>query len=382
MIKKILGIFLLCVIGVSAYVYISLSDSKVLITPYPYSFQEKYINSFKKEHAEQIKMAENAQILVLGDDLGHSLNPYFSRIQSQYTDYLKSSDSIFNWSSPKEPLFRSLFKLKTLSKLPPVIIYVGSNSELTEQKFSVKDKELIDTNFQIYEDEKLISLIITFPFLSKILYHKVQYFNLSSPKPYVNLQNSVFKQKEKELNFKIYSYETEDLIKHVKRNKSDIIFISTPINLMIPPKVTCAHTQNEMIIENQQYIEKLINSGSYKIALLEIEKYKETSFSNAQNSYLEGIANLRNGSIQKGKDNLHLAAIYDCENWRSNQVYNKILENKAKKHHAYFVDFDNIANAHIGKDGVFLDETYPHNVIYIQLINELNQILKTIFKSL
>lgn len=380
MLKKILIICALLAAGLITLQFFENSKSRTFITPYPYSFQEKYAQSFKKQHAQEIKSAENAQILILGDQMGKSLDPYIDRLKDQYKDYLKSDDSVFNWASDNEGLFRTLFKLKTLSTLPPIIIYFGAGSELKEQRFDTFDAQIIKHNFNVFKDEKLISLIITFPFLSHFLYQETKHFNLAEYKEYNSLLSSADKMTEKEVAYEIFNYEARDFIKYVQENRSDLIIVSNPINLEAPPHEVCAHSSNEDIIGVQQEIESMIKEGAYKSAMPEIEKLAAVTFSNARSYYLLGITFLRTGKIKEGRLALHKAAIFDCQNWRGNAVYNSILKKAAKDNLASFIDFDLIANSKSNSDGIFLDEIYPHNTIYLQLIGELNLAMKSYFR--
>lgn len=381
MIKKILLYSLIGIVALSAYLYLNLKDSRTLITPYPYSFQENFIQSFKKESAQDIKMAESAQVLILGDQFGRSLDPYLEGIKEEHKNYLKFENSIFNWSGENESLARTLFKLKSLNQLPPIIIYMGSNSELKEQRFNVADSKAILHNFNVFEDEKLISLIITFPFLSKIFYQKVQYFNLNKFKPYTNLQGPNYKLIEKEIAYKLYQYEMRDLINYIKLKKSDLILISTPINLLIEPKETCSHTLTDGMIPMLQEVEKLLNDSQTKAALPIIEKLSEVAFSNARVFYLLGMTQLRSGDVKSARESLHKAVIFDCQNWRSSAVYNAIMAKEAKSALVSFIDFDQILNSRLHRNDLFLDEIYPHNSLYLQLVSEINQTFKSFFRT-
>lgn len=382
MIKKILILFAGLVLVITGLVYNSVSDSKTLIIPFPYSFQEKYAQKFKETESNNIKKAEAAQILIVGDEIGLSLNPYLGRILAANPNYLRSDGSIFNWSSAKEPLFRTVFKMKQLSKIPPIVIYLGANSELREQKFDIRDLDNINHNFNVYDDEKLISLIITFPFLSKIIYKKMRYLDLNAPKSYNNLQSSQFRQKEKELNFRMFQYEVQELIDLVKNSKGQLILSSTPINLQTPPHSSCQHTQNEKVIEVQQQIEALLKEGASKDALREITELAKVNFSNAQTFYLLGRAQMMTGNLKEAYTSLQKASIFDCDNWRGNAVYNAILFKKAQDNGVSFIDFDKLTSEQLTKEGIFIDETYPHNTLYIHYINEINTSLKRIFRTI
>ena len=230
MLKKLLIFTLLVLVSASAYLYWDYSGKRTLITPYPYAFLNSFTKKYTTDHANEIKEAEFAKILIVGDRMGKTLDPYLQNLQDQFKDSFKSPPTIFNWSADNESLFRTIKKLKMLKKLPPIIIYFGASSELTEKRFDVRDKKNIFKNFKTFDDEKLISLIITFPWMSKILYKDIRYQNLGEYTEYKSLLAASQKLDEKEIAFKLFEYEMRELIEMVKDKKSNLVLMTTPVN--------------------------------------------------------------------------------------------------------------------------------------------------------
>lgn len=378
MLKKLLLLLLLAVISASAYLYWGYSQKRTVITPYPYSFLNSFDEKFKKDHAKEIQEAENAKILIVGDRMGKTLDPYIDNIRSEFSGVLKTAPSVFNWSAENEGLFRTLHKLKMLNKLPPIVIYFGGTSELIEKKFAVEDKNRILKNFHTFDDEKLISLIITFPWLSKILYKNVHYQDLAEFKEYKSVEAANAKLQEKELSFKLFEYEVKEFIDFIKDKKSSLIFITSPLNLEIEPKEVCAHAESEDIIGAQQEIASLLQEGDFKTAYPKALELTEATFSNARSFYLLGKAALGLGDVKAAREALMKASVFDCQTWRGNAVYNSIIKTYAKKNQVNVVDFDMFMSSKLNEEGLFQDEFIPQNIFYQEMIKELGEILKKI----
>ena len=376
MLKKLLILILVGLIGASAYLYWGFSQKRTLITPYPYSFLNTFDENFAKDHAESIRRAENSKILIVGDRMGKSLDPYTQELSLSFKDALKTPPTIYNWSEDNEGLFRTIHKLKMLKKIPPVIIYFGASSELFEKKFDVLDKKKIEKNFNVYDDEKLISLIITFPWISNILYQDIKYFDLAGFTPYNNFLAAPMKIKEKELYFKIFEYETKELIEFAKEKKSNLIFITTPINLEVEPKEVCAHSSTADVIELQQEIAAEVKEGAYKSSLPKSMELAEVTPANARTFYLLGLSAMGSGDKQLARESLSKAAVFDCSNWRGGAVYNSIIKSQAQASQVQLVDFDQYMTSKLSDEGLFFDEIMPQNIFYQSMIKELGDIIK------
>jgi hypothetical protein len=378
MLKKLLIIILLAVLGTSAYFYWVYSNKRTLIEPYPYTFLNSFDEKFQKEHATEILEAQKAKILIMGDRMGKTLNPYTAVLQNRFKGDLNTLPSIFNWSEDNEGLFRTIHKLKMLKKLPPIIIYFGASSELSEKKFDIKDKAAIEKNFNTYDDEKLISLIITFPWLSKALYKNIHYYDLGAFTEYKSVEAAPEKLAEKDLSFKLFNYEMKEMIELIKDKRSNLVLITTPLNLEIEPKEVCAHSSSTEIIEAQQEIEAEIKAGSYKSAYPKARELAEITYSNARTFYLLGRAALGAGDIKMARESLLKASVFDCSSWRGNVVYNGIMKNLANAYQVQLIDFDQLMSSRLSDEGLFFDELNPQNIFYQSMIKDLGDILKTI----
>jgi hypothetical protein len=367
-IKKILLIFsilLIILIGGLAYI---LSDKPTMITPFTYQVSE-HVNL-------GLKQAESADVLIVGDRMGLYLNNFLNPLVENLNKDLKKELKIYNWSREKEGLHRTFYKLKKLKKLPPVIIYQGGSYEWFDKKYDETEKRKILFNFRQFENEKIISSIITFPFLSKLFYKKVKMYPILNldPKQKVN-QSTNFDAKE--LDFLYYKYELNEMVDYIKQNKSNIILITSPLNLLIPPRETCSESTTNTIVEVQQEIEDQIKNGDYKNAYNSAKLLEKESVANAKTHYLLGITAKYNNEILAARDALLKATLFDCYNWHGNSVYNSIILQTAIDYQTQVIDFEKETSfTNLQDEQVYIDEIFPQNIYYNNLINELTIIVK------
>ena len=381
MLQKIFTIIIIGLIGASAYIYWNYSKNRELISPYPYSLTSAFDKKFRAQNAREIALASETKILIVGDQMGLTLNAHIEEIKKQFSTITSTPPEIYNWSKANEPLFRTIYKLKTLKKIPPVVVYFGASSELKEKKFEVYDKKNILRNFKTFDDEKIISLIITFPWLSKIFYRNLDYQDLNEQVVYESMLSSDEKLLEKEVSFKLFEYEVKELIDLIKDKKSSLVIITTPLNLTIEPKEVCIHSSSDDIALVQQEIDTDIKQGAFKIAYPKALELASITQSNALSYYLLGMSALGLGDIKSARESLNKATAFDCANWRGNAVYNAILKKYAHEKMAQVIDFDQFMSSQLLKDGLFIDEFIPQNIFYQFMVDELSGALKKILSN-
>ncbi len=374
MIKKFFIFLILLLVSLGAFFFNEYSNKRTVITPYPYYFNG--INDSKA--TKELALAENAKILIMGDMMGEALSKYTPDIMDDLAKNYKYPPTIYNWSKAHEGLHRTLNKLKSLKKIPTIIIYHGASSELYEQTFAVTDKDSIFKNFSLFDDEKLISLIITFPWLSKIFYKKMDYFEIGAIKEYKNVLPGNLKLDEKEISFKIFDYELKELIEFAHDHKSHLILLTTPLNLELRPKEICSNTTSKDIVDLQNEIEELLKIGNYKQAYPKALALSEATVSNALSFYLLGKAAMGLGNLAEARSSLAKSSVFDCSNWRGNAVLNAIIKKNALKYQLPLIDFDMDLSSALSKDGLFIDEIFPQSMFYQTMISELKNNLKKI----
>ncbi len=370
--KKIFIVLVALTMGAAGFAWYTFAGKKTLLVPYPYFFNA---NATKALEAE-LPAAERAKILIVGDRMAAPLSNYTKELSEELGKNFKSPPIIYNWSKPHEGLHRTLFKLKSLKKVPSIIVYLGASSELYEKTFSVSDFHALVRNFEIYDDEKIISLIITFPWLSKVLYKKMNYYELGAIKEYKNVLPGNLRMKEKEMSFMLFQYELKEMIDLVKDKKSSLVLITTPLNLELPPKETCSTATSSTVVEVQQEIDALIQQGNFKKAFTDAKELAQETPGNAQSFYLLGKASMGLGDLAEARDAFKKATVFDCANWRGNAVYNSIMKAEAKQRQLALIDFDLMMSSSLSKEGLFSDDFFPQNLFYQNLVTELKETLK------
>jgi tetratricopeptide (TPR) repeat protein len=252
---------------------------------------------------------------------------------------------------------------------------------LYERTFAIEDKTAIFKNFERFDNEKIISLIITFPWLSRIFYTKMKYFDLGNSQEYINRYNSNQRIDEAEISFKIFQYQFSELIEYVKEQKSSLVIITTPLNLETRPKEICSHATTNQVIEVQQEIDNLIKEGNFKEAYPKALELADATPGNALSFYLLGQSALRLGKTVEAKQALLKSTVFDCNHWRGNAIYNAIMRSLGAKNLNTIVDFDQYMAASINKDGLFIDDLYPQTIFYQTVAHDLVEAIKLILST-
>ena len=170
----------------------------------------------------------------------------------------------------------------------------------------------------------------------------------------------------------------KEFVDYIKDKKSNLVFITAPLNLEAEPKEVCAHAESEDVIGVQQEIEAELKEGAYKAAFPKALELSGVTFSNARSYYLLGRAAQGVGDIKTARDALMKATVFDCANWRGNAVYNAIIKSYAQKNQVNVLDFDQFMSSKLSEEGLFQDELVPQNVFYQTMVSELGDILKKI----
>lgn len=361
---KFLLFILIAVIGYGAWIYQSMPTQ---ITPLPYSF--------KQIELDGINSAEDAHVLIVGDRMGVSLNPYLEMINQQLAPKLQEPLRIANWSRNGEGLHRTLEKLKNLKNFPSIIVYLGGGQEFEERRFYLEQSAPILKNFQRYQDKKILSAIMTLPVLSRFLYQ---------PHPRVvfedfNPETKEFSAQDLQLRvsttLQIYRFEMQELIRLVKNKKSQLVLSTQPINLDIAPKKICENAQTPTQRMEQREIIELLKENRSKEAYARSKDLVENTLGNALNFYLKGQSAKAMGKFQEALGNLQLAIIFDCEQSRPTPLINEMLGQYAKKEDLFFIDFNWMLNQNYGRDELFLGDIYPQNIYYQRFMNQLIKII-------
>ncbi|MBT3584461.1 MAG: hypothetical protein HN509_06125 [Halobacteriovoraceae bacterium] len=360
------GLALLGLIGYGSFIMLTVPGQ---IEPLPYTLKIASLHGATD--------ANQANVLIVGDRMGLALKRLIPKIVKDLSGDLMEPLKIFNWSEEGEGLHRTLHKLRSLSKLPSLIIYHGASQEFFEKKFLVQERKKILDNIRKFEDEKFASLLISFPLLSRFLYKKVTYIPISKKIQNKTVYPSFAKQWQMELAFKLYEIEMKTMMEYIKGNDSRLITITTPINLEIMPRAVCDNSETNTILIEQRDLEQLIKKGKSKQAYGPLKELAIKTVGNARSYHLYGLAALKLGRFKEARLNLHKAAALDCKTWRGNAVFNIIMRKEAKYQGQSLIDFDQLINQQLGQNVLFKDEIFPQNLFY----DELREVLKLEIKK-
>lgn len=343
------------------------------IVPYPYVF-----DSFVPEGLER---AENSDVLLVGGRLTSSLEGALKVSMDQIEKHLAKPLKLYNWAQSGEGLHRALHKMRQLKKYPKVVIFAGSD-ELVEKSFELNDHSAIFANFQRLQNEKIGSLIITFPWLSKFLYKSTDLIHFGQKmvknKQAISDQNIY---KVYELSYYLFQQELREMIELSKQKKFSLFLMTSPLNLDVPPQKSCNHSFTTDVVDLVRKIEKLIRNQNVKEAYNLGKKLKLEVQGNAHVHYVFGKAAYFAGKQQEAMENLYLATLYDCVPWRTNHAYNMIIRKMANQYSTPLFDFDDLINSYYGRNILFLDELYPQSIFYRVLGENLRRELKEVLEN-
>lgn len=343
----------------------------VSTTPYPYIFQKDLYAGLEVD----------APIVIIGDRLGDRLGSFSKLMAKRISQNLSKPIKIHSLAQKGEGLHRTLKKLKSLSKLPLIIIYLGSSQEHYEKRFKTSEIPIIKKNLKLFSDDRVQTLLMIFPELSRYIYHPVEYVKLSPELIEDKEQyDQITTQKRNEITFKLFESEVDELITYAKDRNSYFLAISAPINLDVPPKSSCPGSFDESFRAKLDNVIELIKKKDYKLAYGISKELALINNSNARSHFIHGKIAKKLGKDQEALKHLELAAAFDCDNWRSNPVYNSILKRTADKHDAAFFDLHALLQDNASKGVVFMDDIYPQNLYLEKTANTIADRIKKLLK--
>lgn len=344
-------------------------SAPIQIYPYPYQFNTK--------QAVVNNEAQESDILIIGDRMGEALTPYLNSMTTELSTGLVDDIKIYNWSQEFEGIHRSLRKIRSLKKLPKLIIYHGASTEYYEQKINAKYYLDIKKNFSLASNDIILSLIMVIPWLSKYIYTPYPH-NILTDKVIRNKQKykDIDKQKLLEVSFQMYNFELIELIQEVIDRNSIIIFITTPLNFSIAPKGICESNQTTENAEIIDKIKKLQEDRDFKQADILSQKLLTIYPTDPLAHFYKSKSSLKLGDITESKQHSSFSTVYDCQSWRGNSVYNSIMMKNIKDFDLNFVDFYKQLQDYGHSDTLFLDDLYPQNIYYKEMFTDLNIIIK------
>ncbi len=365
-------IFLSLLIALGVYSLKHAPEGKI---PYPYKFRLSP-KSFPSTINE-------AHILIVGDQMAKSLTRYQPLIQQkiQEISQLKNPPRIRSIAEEHLSAARLLPTLKNLTKIPPVLVYMGGNEELFEKSFLVNEGFKILSNLKQYENPFMQTTIMGIPLLTKFVYQGVKRITLTDEiKPDLHPYPGNLKQKQMEISLKLFETQIEEFIQWSLSKETQLIVITTPINIDPYPKKVCENSTSNEIITLQNHLFNLMNQNQNENpdqkseenvkVLNELKDLVKLSPGNALSVFMLGQYLLKQGQRDNGIEQLRLSSMLDCQSWRATWAHNQILRRLTKKYDIPLVDFDLFLNNDFGKNVLFIDETIPQDLYFQKVIQE------------
>jgi tetratricopeptide (TPR) repeat protein len=365
---KIIYLLLFLVILIPS-LYLALRYQKNPEQIYPYPYKMETIDS------AEIKEAEQADIIVMGDSSAQLLANSLSDFPSEVAPFLKTPPKIYHWGRPAETPAQTLAKLKSLSKLPALIIYHGGRDALQYQKFNLKAFPLLKKNIKLTQNDMLMTLIMAYPQLSRFIYHPLAQIELSATRPYSKSLPAVAVLEIIEVLYQLYKMEAGHLFQYIKEKDGHIWVIPQALNLELPPFRVCENSTDltqESVLND---VAKLNQEGRIKEAFNKANQLIKTSPGNSKAYYQIGKLLVAMGNYQEAKKAYYKAMIYDCGLMRSNPIILKILMEEAERRQFKVIDFNRLVTNQLGRNILFLNDKDPQPLYYQQL----NAIIKKEF---
>ncbi len=355
----------------SAYLYLRFSKNRKQVKPYPYIIKSVDLPEYDQD----------APILIIGDRQATRLASFSKYLAQMVSLNLSKPIKVASIAQKGEGLHRTLEKVKSLPKLPLIILYLGGNEEYFESTFQTKDINRITTNFKKFSDSITRTLIMIFPELSRFIYKPVDYKVLGPQiEKDVNNYTDTTIQKRNIILFELYKEHLRELFDYTKDHGSYLIAMTQPLNLDAVPRKSCAGSFPQNL--NDKYLEvvKLIKAKDYKAAYGVSKDLVVMAPNNAKILYLHGKVAKNLNRIQESIDHLKLASAYDCNLWRGNIVYNSILRKVSKDKETALYDFQKLIESEWMQNITFLDDVYPQSIYFEKLSKGLAARIKKLLR--
>jgi len=334
---------------------------------YPYTY------IIEKQHYPRIRLAEDSHVLIVGDRLGHHMSDYIPQIQSLFGQTFSRPVKVFNWSQPKEGIHRTLDKIKSLRRFPPVIVYMGGSEEFLEKLVHIEDYNKIQKSFESYHNAKINRWVSNYPWLSKFFYYLPNFVHLDEYHEYLKILSPKQQLQQKELHLSLYGFALEEMARKILSQKSELIVVVPPIDLLSKPEKNCLASTNDKLENELNLVEKIQKQGKLKDSLTLLELIMRNTLANARAWYIYGKTFLELGRLNMAISALEKANAYNCNDRKASILINKVMKKMAQEQSVITIDFYSIVNRTLGEKENFTPEKMPEESHFNYLIEELEE---------
>ncbi|MFL5786182.1 MAG: hypothetical protein ACJ76H_16305 [Bacteriovoracaceae bacterium] len=339
------------------------------IVPFPYDFQNA---------APAIKL--DAPILIVGDRMGEYFGRFKAELAASISKNLDNVIKIQSIAADGLGIHRTLHQLKSLEQWPQILIYQGGSEEFFESKFEISEIRKISKNFRLYQDDRLQTFMLLYPWSSRLVYEPMKRMHLpDTPVLKPELSEQEYLQRL-ETELLLFEEHLNQLVAMAKDRNSLLILTTTPVNLDVAPKTICSFSSNSTIEQAVDELEALVKKQDWKSAYKKATKFTIQYPGNARLYYLQGLVEKNMGKIPEAINSMLQATSYECSAWRATEVQNSIIRKVAKKNQVLLFDFSRMVQEQWTRNVTFFDDIHPQNIYYDKGMNQLGLVIRKILK--
>jgi hypothetical protein len=371
--KKLLSAVLLLTVLIllsgGIFIFNRYRQNPEMVFPFPYEFEQS---------AQTLVL--DAPIVIVGDRMGSNFARYQQELAQAISINLSKPIKIQNLAQEGAALHRTIHQLKSLGQWPQILIYQGGSEEFGELKFRPQEKQKIKRNFDRYRDDRIETLMLLYPPLSRIVYDPIERVKLKSD-PLLRPELSEEEYLDRlDTELLIFEQQLIHLVNMTKDRNSLLILTTIALNPDVPPKKVCEFATTLELEKELLTLKELLNSNNPKMAYASSVQLIKQHSANAQLFFLHGQIAKRLGLIDEAKLSLLEASAYDCQPWRASEVQNSIIRKVARDHQVILFDFAKLVEKDWGENVIFADEIFPQHLYYERGMQQLGTVIKDILK--
>lgn len=333
---------------------------------YPYPYKKIEVSPV------EVKEASEADIVIVGDSAGEFLMDHIGKFISETQKELREPLKIYNWAKSGEGLAHALAKVRSLKKVPLLLVYHGGLDELERKRFDTASLETIFRNISLTQDETILSTLYAAPILSRILYKPLHRVSLdASAPPYPRDLSSKLSMKTMEAFYNIYRWEAVEFTNYLKLNDFNFWFIPQAYNLTERPVRVCEATINLEVEKALDQADAYIKQGKTKDALAIIQPILTENKAHALALHTMGSLLVKRAKFKQARSAFFQGMIYDCGLTRANPLMLKILMEEVEKKDFKVINFNRMVTASVGRNILFERPRKPQSIYYERLMNEM-----------
>lgn len=369
--KKVFNILFYLVLTVAIVVIAGLSyhyyKMPQRLTPAPYKIA--------KGVYEADEIASNADVLIVGDNMGVSIGPHIDKLTMELSKKLARPLSIYNISQDDESLYRTIQKVESLEKVPKILIIATGYSEMQEDLYpkTLQAKKNNNLNFKIYRNLYVQSLMQLYPEISRLVFvpeHIKELKEKIVPIDFTKLTPQEFRDNlNKEIS--LYEVRLEKFLRRLKANGTNVLLVIPPINIELQDLKVCADTTNETIETTLKQLQNLLTKGQTKEAQIIDQTINNKIVANTFYHQLKQELYEKQGKITKAYEQALLKLSFACEVKSGHPIFIKTLENTALSQNIDSINFNEIVKQSYTRDPLFISAKTPQSIYFPKLMKEL-----------